>query len=120
MRKRKNGRIPPKKGRRWTSTGPAALGQYGIGLGNVEDGCVPGTAIAALRLVRLGALVPGRFVALALAGDERANLDAMLAAAHLPAERAPSVISEDVLARLDVVLGNALGHEAGEDRGPVG
>src|SRR5690349_1477039 len=97
-----------KMGRRWASAGPVALSLHGVGLADVEDGCCPGPAVAALGLVRLGGFIGGWFarIALSVAFDERANLHAMLAAAHLAAQRAPRMVSEDIFARLDVLFGN--------------
>src|SRR5260370_17879621 len=57
--------------------------------------------------------------AVAVDGNERHHPDAVLAAAPLPAQRSPSVIGEDVLARPDVGFRDAFGHEAGENGCPV-
>src|SRR5262249_36777824 len=87
-----------------------------VGLGNVKDGRVLANPEAAAFLLLAGVRV-GLF--LALRGNPRRYLDAMLAAAHLAPERSPGVISEHVLARADIRLGDSLCREACEDRGPV-
>jgi hypothetical protein len=51
-------------------------------------------------------------------GQIFANLP-MLAAPNLSAQCAPSLISKDVLSRLDLDFGNTLRHEASENRGIV-
>jgi len=47
--------------------------------------------------------------------NERDNLDAVLAASYLSAQRTPSLIGKDVFSRLDLGFGNALRDESAEN-----
>src|SRR5690349_21814375 len=93
-------------------------GLGGVGLAEVKDGRGPGAAADAGLALFAGVGV--RLAGLFVHRHERGDLDAVLAAAHLPAQRPPGVVGEDVLARADVRLGNPLRQEPGEDGGQVG
>ena len=61
----------------------------------------------------------GAFLSLGAGVNERHHLDAVLAAAHLPAQRPPGVVGEHVLPGPDVRLRDALRGEPREDGRPV-
>jgi hypothetical protein len=116
-----HGLIPGGLRARHVSTRVVALGQlarlYWVGLGDVKDGGEFAHAETAAFLLLAGFRVD---LFLARGGHPRCYLDAMLAAAHLPTQRTPSVIGEDVFARLDLLFGDSLRNESLEDCRPVG
>src|SRR5580704_2307982 len=87
----------------------------GFGLALVKNnGCMR-------RTVRPLDLVAAQWVAFHYgAVDERHDPNAFLALLDAAAERFPSVEREDILSRFDLVLGNTLLDEPGEDRRIIG
>src|SRR5207249_2488430 len=101
-----------------------ALRGDGVGLRDVENGRRPGAPETAFALV--GAVhAVGRhaihvFLALfTLDGNEGHNLDAVLSAADLAAKRSPSVIGEDIFARLYLIFRDSLDRKPLDNGRPV-